>query len=138
MSVLHVFTVMYAMPWVKDDSQFRFHVAIPWDDVYEMYINQPETLPAMFALATAAAPGTSPAHLTGRIFDALRAIRDGVPAHRFGSVGNNDQGPYVLATTSAVFTRPELERYLEFLSPDEWAKAHAMGQRLAKMTAGLM
>lgn len=129
MSILHVFVLADLHTWEGPRGQLRSHVAIPWDEAYDLYLDQSH-LDALVKLARAAAGGDG-IKLRGRVFDVLDAIQAAEIPHEYQ---RRDGGPYAIVTSSAVLHRIELERHLDQLTHKEWQDARAFAARIAKLT----
>lgn len=133
MSVMHIFSIAEGDARSFDrNTQFRCHVNIPWDEAYELYFD-PEKLAALVKLARAA-QGASYEGLRGRVFDVMRETLAAVPDD---TMKRRDHGPYAMVTSSAVWTRLELEQHLLELTAGEWTKAYETGQLILKLARGI-
>lgn len=133
MSVMHIFSIAEENHRAFNrDTQFRCHVNIPWDEAYELYFD-PEKLAALVRLARAA-QGDDGRGLRGRVFDVMRETIAAVPV---GHMSRRDHGPYALVTSSAVWTRIELEQHLLEMTAGEWTKAYETGQLILRLAEGI-
>jgi hypothetical protein len=125
---MHVFVLADLHTWDGPRGQLRSHEAIPWDEAYELYLDQSH-LDALITLARAAAGNGE--RLRGRVFDAMRAIKAAEIPNEYQS---RDGGPYVVVTPSAVLHRIELEQYLDQLTTKQWKEARDLARRMSKLT----
>lgn len=134
MTIMHVFSVADYNKWRPRETQLRYHMGVPWDEAYDLYLD-PTALDALFALATAAAKvagaAGSESRLRGRVFDVLRCTRESTPE---GAYERRDYGPLAVVTSSAVLHRIELEGLLDSWTREDWEAAKELGNKLHALT----
>lgn len=129
---MHVFSMAESRHLGDSEAQFRSHMAIPWDESYELYFD-PELLRTLVVLAREAQDG-APTGLKGRVFDALRAVQGCTPPPEYA---RRDSGPFVAVTPSAIWHRIEFEEHIKRMSHEDWIKALETGQMMAKLARSL-
>jgi hypothetical protein len=125
---MHVFSMAESSHLGDTQAQFRSHICIPWDEAYELYMDQ-ELLKTLVILAREA-QGGAPHGLSGRVFDALRAVHSCTPTPEYA---RRDSGPFVAVTSTAIWTRVEFEEHIKRMTPEDWVKALETGKLMLKL-----